>query len=81
MSIDNKKYCNGSGICPKCGKPYTYVGDIIEGSPKPYCTCNQDNWKISFSTLNTGWICPVCGRGVNPNLTSCPCTTEPHNIS
>ena len=21
----------------------------------------------------TGWICPVCHRGVSPNMSSCPC--------
>jgi len=23
-----------------------------------------------------GWICPVCGRGLSPYTTSCPCTEK-----
>lgn len=78
MSTDIKYY-KGTCICPKCDKPYIYIGDVPEGGfPKgqePYCACNQNIF------YQTGWICPVCGRGVNPNLTSCPCTTEPLHVS
>ena len=24
-----------------------------------------------------GWICPICGRGVAPNVKVCPCKSEP----
>ena len=26
---------------------------------------------------NKGWICPICGRGVAPNVKVCPCKSEP----
>lgn len=25
---------------------------------------------------NTGWICPICGRGVAPFRASCPCVSK-----
>lgn len=29
--------------------------------------------KDVFSNGNTGWICPVCGRGVAPWVSECSC--------
>jgi len=91
MSIDDQKYYTGSAYCNKCGKPFTYVGDIPNGGwaigQEPFCTCGvikcvaDPNYQITFPTLNTGWVCPVCGRGVRPNLTSCPCHCEPNEMS
>lgn len=31
-------YTIGNGRCPKCGKPYVYVGDWFGGEPA-WCTC------------------------------------------
>ena len=46
---------NGSPFCPKCGKPYTYVGDVPEGGfpvgSEPYCCCGTR-------------ICGKCGQRV-----------------
>lgn len=87
MSIVDQKYNTGSPICPLCNKPYSYYGDVPAGGfPKgfePYCTCDQTDYTFTFPTpfKQIGWICPVCGRGVNPNLTSCPCNNEPHNLT
>lgn len=33
---------------------------------------NQEPLKIP-SNPRTGWICPVCGAGVSPDTTVCPC--------
>ena len=30
---------------------------------------------------NKGWICPICGRGVAPNVKVCPCKSEPIYVS
>lgn len=60
--------------CPKCGKPYTYVGDIPEGGfgkgNAPYCEGHEPEHSL-FG--NYGWICPVCGRGLSPYTSQCPC--------
>ena len=29
--------------------------------------------------MTKGWICPICGRGVAPNVTVCPCQEESTN--
>jgi hypothetical protein len=78
--MEEQKSWTGTNICPRCGKPYCYIGDVpFGGFPKGqehYCTCNQETY---FKQI--GWVCPVCGRGVNPNLSSCPCQTEPQGVS
>jgi hypothetical protein len=43
----DKWYTNDNCLyCTKCGKPYTYIGDVpIEGFPKgqePWCICSQE---------------------------------------
>jgi hypothetical protein len=67
-----------NSICPTCGKPYIYFGDEIGDNPKtkPYCTCNTKP-KIGLS----GWICPVCGAGLSPDTTICPCTHTPFKVT
>ncbi len=27
--------------------------------------------------MTEGWVCPVCGRGLAPWVTECPCYKEP----
>ena len=36
---------------------------------------------ISYSPLRgeVGWICPVCGRGLAPSTSYCPCHMNNHN--
>ena len=47
----------GNSLCPKCGKPYTYVGDVPEGGfqvgDEPYCCCGTK-------------ICRKCGQRYTP---------------
>jgi predicted amidophosphoribosyltransferase len=68
-----------NGFCPDCGKPFSYVGDVPEGGflpgTEPYCTCKQ---KKPAPFYNYGWICPVCGRGLSPYTSSCPCMGVPN---
>ena len=30
---------------------------------------------MSTKKINTGWTCPVCGGGMAPTATRCPCVT------
>ena len=52
-------------LCEKCGKPFYDTGEST--AIQEICTC----WKDSGIT---GWICPVCGAGLSPFTTICPCT-------
>lgn len=29
----------------------------------------------------TGWICPVCGRGMSPDSMSCPCVEQKSTLT
>ncbi len=55
--MNNEGTYTGNYFCPKCGKPYNYVGDIPEcGFPvglEPYCTCGTE-------------ICGKCGQRYTP---------------
>ena len=51
-------------FCNKCGKPYTYVGDVPQGGypqgQAPWCECGRDFGQI---ILPTNWkYCPHCGK-------------------
>jgi len=37
--------------------------------------------EIEFQILPVGWVCPVCGSGVAPYVTICPCTFQGVTIS
>ena len=82
--MDKINSWTGTNRCPKCGKPYCYMGDIPEGGfPKgqePYCTCNQEVIPIFHQY---GWVCPVCSRVNAPDVKSCPCSdgTQIYHIS
>ena len=49
-------------MCPKCGKPYCYIGDVPprgwEVGFEPYCTCGTE-------------ICPTCGKRYMPKCKDC----------
>jgi len=49
-----------SVICPKCGQYH------IDDCPFNY------SYQIYINCR--GWICPICGAGVHPNLEVCPCS-------
>lgn len=70
----NFKSCSGT-LCPDCGKPYIYTGDMPEGGwrkgQEPYCTCFFTK-NPSPHSANQGWICPSCGRAISPFQTHCP---------
>jgi len=63
-------YKGGEGFCPKCGKPYIYVGDWREGWPIPWCTCSEVE-PGDYSPAMQGWICPRCGRVYAPWIAVC----------
>jgi DNA-directed RNA polymerase subunit RPC12/RpoP len=63
--------------CVKCGAELT-TGDTTMGY------CNSCHIKLSYTVdMNTptGWRCPVCGRGLSPWVTECPCYLHiPFNV-
>ena len=56
---------NGTAnFCNKCGKPYTYVGDIPAGGflkgQAPWCECGT--FEFNPAVFNTWKHCPHCGK-------------------
>lgn len=53
------------GICPKCGLPYYYVGDVVPGCEQLICRCN-------FSSSAPWFTQPVISTSssVTPKRTS-----------
>lgn len=62
--------------CKKCnGK----LDGELEGTEDKHCDC----WKLETMEVGTGntepiiglvgWTCPVCGRGLSPFTSICPC--------
>ena len=54
----------GNYACPKCG---VVVNDLEYKPQNCDMPLSQDFGK------KEGWICPVCGRGVAPWMSFCPC--------
>ncbi len=56
----------GSVYCTKCGKPFTYAGDVIEGDDKPFCQCAEKKdfplYNLSIVSENLWKYCPHCGK-------------------
>lgn len=64
--------------CPKCGrKTIHYPWEIfIE------CDCDQKLVRDDNNRgMGYGWICPVCGRGLSPLTTVCPCGPKYKSIT
>lgn len=51
-------------LCPNCG-------GVLIGI---HHQCPPSWFQVAPPVfVQTGWICPVCGSGVAPTLTVCPC--------
>ena len=60
------------GICPRCHKPYIYVGDIIGDTENKVCQC-YSGWNYRYNNVyyQTGWVCPICGKVNAPWKSEC----------
>ena len=59
------------GTCPKCGMPYTTGG----------CGCPLFKKTKETPVGIPDWTCPVCGRGLSPYMTMCPCKEPPKKVT
>lgn len=57
----------GDYVCPRCGK---MVNDLVYRPQSCDIPLSQ-----GFSKQE-GWICPVCGQGVAPWMSFCPCKSD-----
>ncbi len=51
------------------------VSDGLEKIISYWISKKEDDLKKRDSNLPVGWICPICGLGVSPFLTICPCSS------
>ena len=61
----------GNYTCPHCGLS---VNDLVY---RP----NACDMPIPQGFGNQGWTCPVCGAGLAPWVSVCPCTTKELKIT
>ena len=62
--VEMNNTTGGNYTCPKCGME---VNDLVYRPQNCDMQLPQDFGK------KEGWICPVCGRGVAPWMSFCPC--------
>ena len=66
-----KSTSGGNYICPGCNHS---INDLV------YRPSNCDMpWTQGFG--QQGWICPVCGKGLAPWVSVCPCMTKELKIT
>ncbi|HEB41822.1 MAG TPA: hypothetical protein ENI08_02255 [Candidatus Dependentiae bacterium] len=61
-------------FCNKCCQPIQATHGLAA------CICNKTipgvrNLYPKKIKQNVGWICPLCGIGLSPNIANCPCKT------
>lgn len=62
--------------CPYCQQDS--AGNHESTCPFFYASTSPE--LIAKELLPRGWVCPVCGSGVSPLATKCPCTDSPRPI-
>lgn len=76
-----KTYTSGTTgtVCPNCGKPYWYIGDVFGDVTSLICQCRTTSplnpyCRPNYPLVNTplqGWECPKCKRIYSPSVTEC----------
>ena len=65
--VEMKSTTGGNYTCPKCDME---VNDLV------YRPQNCDMPLPQDFDKQRGWICPVCGKGVAPWISECPCKND-----
>ena len=73
MSMETISSTGTGYLCPKCGKPYIYVGDPVDNLSDLICQCYRE--EPTTYSYPMGWVCPKCGRSLSPYTMVCPCHT------
>lgn len=71
-------HCGSENICINVGNKWNCRNCKMEFEHPILKTANSSA-TIDLVYQKNGWICPVCGAGVNPNEKVCPCYKLNHN--
>ena len=65
----------GNYTCPHCGLS---INDLVY---RPIISWNKEDNPTPQGFGQQGWVCPVCGRGLAPWVSVCPCMSKGWEIT